>query len=592
MLNSKDEEPAGAIHSDSEVTVDMPWKFLTATGLRESAGKARDVRSAHPNHESNTGLVWPTSHQLDDEKPSMSKKDVTKSVGVGMIEKMNMGMNDDDDDDDMPLIPSRRRNALKSLLRTATYIEIEDTDSDIQPARKRSKARATVQIDDEEDQDDAVDEFDQDDEPEDDSENEKEDELQRKRAYKPRKKNRREGKGPVRVAKYRGGNHTKKDQNDPTLAPWAVKKTDIPDDGQLRIDKFGRTKEEVIQMRRDANKARRDKRSDEKKKADANQTKKWREQNAEYVEAFDYLRKSDAVEKYSPEKVEELRLLARHKLHETVLKQYLEKPVRGVRAPETGKQVQQRCEILTKLLFDVSSQGIHLIIIARKSWKAVNNEHIGLESTNWLILGKLINDFVVPTPVLSAESIVWHGRGAEKALPWIARDDDDGLPLNILDEALWNETNDRRFCTFFAEKPDDSTVGVPIRGVDGGSTNADSWLGLQARYPKLNIILIFTFAEVYVRFRSPVDSDWFYRTDPYDECLYSFFPLQGLVDHVNGTKPQPKYEWLMSEWKAAGVWRQAFSVAHQSEDDRKIKDVQDAYFAQRFRPRNGLPLYL
>ncbi|KAK0111402.1 hypothetical protein ONS95_001763 [Cadophora gregata] len=423
---------------------------------------------------------------------------------------------------------------------------------------------------------------------------EDDDQPKRKRPYKPHKKNRGEGKGPARVKKYTGGNHAKKAQDDPTLAPWAVVRKDIPDDGLAR-NKFGRTKEEVIQNRRNAAKVRRDNRSEQKKKDDAAATKKWREDNAEYVEAFDWLRHADQVANYTLEHREKLRLEGREKWHQRVLKDFLENPVKGVRVPETGRELQKRCMVLTELPFEVSTLGVHVIILARKSWKAENNEHIELETTNWLIFGKFMRDFLAQTPVLSAESIVWHGRCASAALPWVTRDNADGLPLHFLDPDLWNETNDRKFSNSFSAARDHSTVVVVGRGVDGGSTNTDSWTGLQLRYPKFDIVLAYTFAEVYARFRTPLDSDWLYKTNPYDERIYAFFPLRDLIDHVSGVNPQPKFAWLISEWKAATVWRQAFSVAYQFPEPtrtEKVKEVQDAYFVQRFRPRNTLPLYV
>lgn len=142
----------------------------------------------------------------------------------------------------------------------------------------------------------------------------------------------------------------------------------------------------------------------------------------------------------------------------------------------------------------------------------------------------------------------------------------------------------------FAGTPDYSTVVVVVRGVDGASINVDTWIGLQTRYPKLNIVLAFTCAEAYVRYRAPVDHDFFYRTDPYDERLYSFFALQGLIDHVTGNAPLAKYAWLLSEWRAGIVWRQAISAVYKSGDQERVDQVMADYSSQRFRPRNGLPL--
>jgi hypothetical protein len=81
------------------------------------------------------------------------------------------------------------------------------------------------------------------------------------------------------------------------------------------IDKFGRTKEEVIQLRRDGDKRRRDKRSQEKKEADNNVIKQWRDDSKKYVSAFDHLRRQEKVDAYTQEQVEEARIYGRNQWH-------------------------------------------------------------------------------------------------------------------------------------------------------------------------------------------------------------------------------------------------------------------------------------
>jgi hypothetical protein len=349
-------------------------------------------------------------------------------------------------------------------------------------------------------------------------------------------------------------------------------------------------------MKRDSSKRRRGDRSEEKKKTDNAAVKKWREENKEYVTAYDHLRHAERVDNYTPAQVEEARLKGRNDWHLRSAKAFEANPVKGVRAPKTGLEVQKACAVLTtpppEIGIGATDSGLHIIMCARKSWRAKNGEDVELENGNQLMIPKFIKDFVNPIQALTAESVVWHGRGADDALPWVARGaDDDDLPLPLLDANLWNENADRRFSTFFADVREYSTVVVVVRGIDGASTNVDSWIGLATRYPKLNIILAFTVAEVYIRFRGPANLDFCYRTEPYDERLYCFFPLAEMIKHVTGVAPLPKYAWLLSEWRTATVWRQAISIAYQSGDQNRIDQIIASYSTQRFRPRNGLPLF-
>jgi hypothetical protein len=131
--------------------------------------------------------------------------------------------------------------------------------------------------------------------------------------------------------------------------------------------------------------------------------------------------------------------------------------VNGVRVPEAGEQLQKKCAVLItlppELRIDGPDCGLHITICARKSWRAQEGEHLELEYGNQVILRKFINDFVNPVPVLTTESVVWHGRAADEALPWMVRgEDDDDLPL--LDADLWNENADRRFSNMFTSKPE------------------------------------------------------------------------------------------------------------------------------------------
>jgi hypothetical protein len=350
----------------------------------------------------------------------------------------------------------------------------------------------------------------------------------------------------------------------------------------------------VIQLRRDSAKKRRSKRTAAQKEADNKATKDWRQKNKVYVAAFDHLRRKEKVANYTPEQVEELRLKARNEEHVRVANDFEANPVKGLRVPETGEELQKKCTVLTtlptELGINTTDSGLHLVICARKSWRAQDGEHLELEDGNQIMLGKFIEDFVHPNPVLTAESVVWHGRGADEGLPWIVWREDDDLPLPVLDADFWNENADRCFTNVFDQAPDYSTVVAYVRGIDGASVSVDSWVGLKTRYPKLNIVLAFTCAEVYVRFRAPADQDFFYRTEPYDERLYCFFSLSGLIDHVSGAAPLAKYAWLLSEWRVMTAWRQAISAAYKSGLQARIDEVMAEYGLQRFRPRNGLPL--
>jgi hypothetical protein len=87
-----------------------------------------------------------------------------------------------------------------------------------------------------------------------------------------------------------------------------------------------------------------------------------------------------------------------------------------------------------------------------------------------------------------------------------------------------------------------------------------------------------------MQFRAPVDHEFFYRTDPYDERLFGFFPFPGLIDHISGAAPLAKYAWLLSEWRAGVVWRQAISAAYKSSNQERVNQVMAAYTLQRFRP--------
>jgi hypothetical protein len=344
-------------------------------------------------------------------------------------------------------------------------------------------------------------------------------------------------------------------------------------------------------MRRDAEKRRRANRTPAEKQRDNNATRQWRHDNEEYVKAIDHFRHADQVAKYTKEEVEEKRVKARNAYQIRIGNELQANPINGVRVPMTGDELQKKCVVLStlppELITDALDCGLHVMICARKSWRARAGEHIELEHGNQIMLRKFIDDFVSEFTVLTRTSVVWHGRAASDALPWIVNDDDMHLPF--LDADLWNENTDRRFANTFSSMPDNSTVLVVVRGIDGASVNVDSWIGLQTRYTKLNIILVFTCAEVYVRFRAPVGHDFFYRTDPYDERLYGFFPLSGLINHVNGTTQLEKYAWLLSEWRAGTVSRQAISIAYQSQDQDRINRVMADYGLQRFRPRNGLP---
>ena len=114
-------------------------------------------------------------------------------------------------------------------------------------------------------------------------------------------------------------------------------------------------------------------------------------------------------------------------------------------------------------------------------------------------------------------------------------------------------------------------------------------MGLQNRFPTLSITLAFTCSEAYARFRLPAGHDFAYITQPYDERVYCFFTVSGLIGHVNRTAPNAKYNWLLSEWRQGRVARQALSLALQTGDRGQITAAQAAYSRLHFYPRNGLP---
>lgn len=96
----------------------------------------------------------------------------------------------------------------------------------------------------------------------------------------------------------------------------------------------------------------------------------WRKDNKEYVEAFDHLRKADIVANYTPMQVEEARVKARNQRHVRSAQDMEANPVKGIKVPDTGGQL-QKCPVLTTLPPEAGiggpDCGLHLIICARKS---------------------------------------------------------------------------------------------------------------------------------------------------------------------------------------------------------------------------------
>jgi hypothetical protein len=80
-------------------------------------------------------------------------------------------------------------------------------------------------------------------------------------------------------------------------------------------DKFGRTKEEVSELRRASQKKDRAKRTPAQKEHDNNYAKQWREDNKEYVAVFHHLRHAEKVDNYTPEQIEEARVKGRNQWH-------------------------------------------------------------------------------------------------------------------------------------------------------------------------------------------------------------------------------------------------------------------------------------
>ena len=137
-----------------------------------------------------------------------------------------------------------------------------------------------------------------------------------------------------------------------------------------------------------------------------------------------------------------------------------------------------------------------------------------------MIIRKFISDFVRPVPVLAEESVDWielPGKHFPELSLKITMDCKSPHADYLNDNAYL------RFRMFFQTRPNYIRVIVLIRGIDGASINPDSWIGLQTRYPNINIVLAFSCTEDYVRFRGPVGHDFFFKTNPDDERVYCFF---------------------------------------------------------------------
>jgi len=66
-----------------------------------------------------------------------------------------------------------------------------------------------------------------------------------------------------------------------------------------------------------------------------------------------------------------------------------------------------------------------------------------------------------------------------------------------------------------------------------------------------------------------VKREWFFRSEPYDNCLYAYFELDSLVKNFLAEADDAKYQWLLSAWTDGWQHGEGISRAHESGDGRR-----------------------
>jgi hypothetical protein len=232
--------------------------------------------------------------------------------------------------------------------------------------------------------------------------------------------------------------------------------------------------------------------------------------------------------------------------------------------------------------------GLSIIVCGRFSNRDDGDvEQVGVVG-NEIILQKFVADFIDPIPVLALQSSFWNGRKCWAPLPYFVADVDDDI--EYAEEEGHNRNADARFCTFFDSQPEGTQVIILIRGIDGCSTDAGSWIFLKQRYPKLHITLVFSCLESYVRNREPENDVYFYRTAPFDGRLYGVFHLDQIVSTLLKTTFEPKYQWLVREWKQAKIAREVLSEAYLGGEEDEISNAYIQFRSLCSVGRNALPI--
>lgn len=106
---------------------------------------------------------------------------------------------------------------------------------------------------------------------------------------------------------------------------------------------------------------------------------------------------------------------------------------------------------------------------------------------NLVIANKFEADFVAGQ-ILSHESVFYLNTKAYTPLPTIHPGEG---PEPLLPDDDPNRHCNARWIEFYRNRPDDSTVIILIRGVDGLSIDGNSWHLLHLQHPRLKIRLAF-----------------------------------------------------------------------------------------------------